>query len=114
MAHYVDGPRQGANLTEEDLILLYRAVDPDEFDILIEVDLIVLRPWHVPNVELRQLGWNRRTIRRERRLNGNLPIEVLRMQRNIELLNLDVNSGQYFRILRYYNILMGTLTEPEE
>ena len=81
---------------------------------MVEVEQVYIRSWHVTEIELDDLGWDDETIRLERWLNGNPSDQVLRYRRNYELSQIEVNSIDYARVLRYYNIIMGKLIDPEE
>ena len=78
------------------------------------VEQSYIRSWHVTEEELDELGWDEETIKIERQLNGNPSHQVLRYRRNFELSQIDVNSIEYVRVLRYYNIIMEKLIDPEE
>ena len=75
-----------------------------------------VRSWHVTLEELDDMGWDDETIRLERQLYGvgNLTDIELRLIRNNEVSQVQRNSVEHARILRYFNIIMGKLMQPEE
>ena len=74
-----------------------------------------IRSWHVTSEELRDMGWDDETINLERELyGGSLTDMELRLIIDIEVLRVQRNSIDHARILRYFNIVMGKIIQPEE
>ena len=74
-----------------------------------------IRSWHVTSEELHDMGWDDETVDLERELyGGSLTDMELRLIIDIEVSRVQRNSIDHARILRYFNIVMGKIIQPEE
>ena len=74
-----------------------------------------IRSWHVTSEELCDTGWDNETINLEQELyGGSLTDMELRLIIDIEVSRVQRNSIDHARILRYFNIVMGKIIQPEE
>ena len=74
-----------------------------------------IRSWHATSEELRDMGWDDENINLEQELYaGSLTDMELRHFIDIEVSRVQRNSIDHARILRYFNIVMGKIIQPEE